>query len=167
MAGLREEERERAKGRRGERQGPEVRRQDGTMGREREEPVGTEVRMEGPWSKKQERRTEQGAPRGPEVVLLSEACCSQNNHRLRSHCEHVHYALRNGKCTFVFQPWNINFEVQIYFLQEVRRLVHLRKNREFSPDLGAGSYYTNYGQKIPLTLKSCQRACSYSLREEV
>lgn len=43
------------------------------MGQEREEPVGTEVRMEGPWSKKQERRTEQGASHGPGVVLLSEA----------------------------------------------------------------------------------------------
>ena len=73
-----------------------------------------------------------------------------------AHFKHAHPALSNGDCAFVFQPWNINFEVQIYFLKEVRRFVHYRKNREFSRDLGAGSYYTNYGQKIPLTLKSRQ-----------
>lgn len=35
-----------------------------------------------------------------------------------------------SECGFVFQPWDINFQVQIYFLKEVRRFAHLRKVKE-------------------------------------
>lgn len=48
--------------------------------------------------------------------------------------------------------------MQIYLLQELRRVVPLRKNTEFSRDLGPGRSYTNYSQKILSTLTSCQGA---------
>lgn len=66
-----------------------------------------------------------------------------------------------SECGFVFQPWDINFQVQIYFLKEVRRFAHLRKIKEvllcFVLFFRAFfSYYTNYGQNIPLSLKGCE-----------
>ena len=70
--------------------------------------------------------------------------------------------------------------MQIYFLKEVQRFGHLRKNKEgfffvflffwfyfACRGLGAGSYHTNYGQKIPLSLKELSGRLTFILREEV
>lgn len=70
MAGLRKEEREReGKGEKGRETGTGGKEIGWHQGMRREEPLGVEVRMEGPWNKRQERRTEQGAPRGLEGSL--------------------------------------------------------------------------------------------------
>ena len=63
---------------------------------------------------------------------------------------------------FVSQPWDINFQVQIYFLKEVRRFTHLRKIKEvlfcFFGALVLAVIIQTMVKKIPSSLKGCEDA---------
>lgn len=124
-----------------------VRKWDGITGWEGKETMEGEVGMEGAVGqeagKKKRARTSEWTWDGLIIwsnLLLCQRVwrrrcqflsCLLDSHHLWSHFEQVSSVLRNSQYAFVFQPWNINFEVQIYFLKEVRRFVHLRKNRAF------------------------------------